>query len=823
MVAPVGEDDRRDPRQVAGIVVEVADEHDRRAAHPAARGDRVGELEPARDLRSRAERVRPRVARIGRREARPACRGTKKRTSGVRSDAGEPGGSASYACPENTTRPYRSRLRASDESVAPIREYVSEPMLADRSSTTIVSALFGSATIVCECGLRTATIAARERRDHEQRRGRCGRAASGARRAPARERRRAGSSSRLVDLLSDPVGEGREVVGARRRFRPGEVAGRASEAAVPPLEDAGEQPDGAPPVFGRACLRFSDECERALERAAGVGPPRPSSDDYLPDGDSRRRPRRAPQRSRRGAARACPARSGSSRAASTYHRGTAVATPCDRAGSTRLPIESSGHAAVARATPPPPARRVDRAGGRRSAFAPVRAMQPSDMQTAGSAYVITASRPRFVRVMRAAPSGVSGATSWVTRSRSVSSAFRSASTTTLRDDAAAEAAPRAGRTTRAPSAGAAARRPRAVRRDRAARTAATAATAAIAPIAAIRVNAPTAVACAARPRRRTRGRSHRGRSSRATTGSRPSAACSASRLPQPLLVRVAPARGLPRRQAHERHSPAPRVRDRHADAADGWEALLPHRILDDDGHDVPSVCDRLDPPAAGGETRKSESTNTNVPGGRSLRMPARKVERLLDVVLGRVERRLVSEPLARRARRGRGGRAEASTARRAPARSSEATSLRAAAALATIAVAASTTARGFSSHGSDGGKTPIAGRRSETSTTRGASSAERSRTTNSSRPARRRVVRSRTSRSSRPDRRLRTAAYRSRRRRRRGGGSAGRRTAARRARRRGTSGNVCRSRAGIVSAGGRERPSEPSRARAAARARDSDP
>ena len=33
--------------------------------------------------------------------------------------------------------------------------------------------------------------------------------------------------------------------------------------------------------------------------------------------------------------------------------------------------------------------------------------------------------------------------------------------------------------------------------------------------------------------------------------------------------------------------------------ADGREALLPHRVLDDDGDDVPAVRDRLDPGARG--------------------------------------------------------------------------------------------------------------------------------------------------------------------------------------------------------------------------------
>ena len=78
-----------------------------------------------------------------------------------------------------------------------------------------------------------------------------------------------------------------------------------------------------------------------------------------------------------------------------------------------------------------------------------------------------------------------------------------------------------------------------------------------------------------------------------------------------------------------------------------------------------------------------------------------------------------------------------------PAKSSTARSARAATALATTAATASRTTVGFDSHGSGGAYRPIAGRRSRTSATRGASSARRSRTMNSSRPRRGREARGR--------------------------------------------------------------------------------
>src|SRR5581483_7554959 len=86
------------------------------------------------------------------------CGGSVKyRTNGARSAEGVPGGSASYAWSEKTTRPKRRPLRESAASVPPMREYVSDEMLAEWSSTSTVSACAGNGTIVCVCGCRDSS------------------------------------------------------------------------------------------------------------------------------------------------------------------------------------------------------------------------------------------------------------------------------------------------------------------------------------------------------------------------------------------------------------------------------------------------------------------------------------------------------------------------------------------------------------------------------------------------------------------------------------------------------------------------------------------
>ena len=227
--------------------------------------------------------------------------------------------------------------------------------------------------------------------------------------------------------------------------------------------------------------------------------------------------------------------------------------------------------------------------------------------------------------------------------------------------------------------------------------------------------------------------------------------------------------------------------------------------------------------AGGGDEEVGEHEDERAAAAGRCAAPPRNVERALDVVLGRVERRR-AESLARRAtRRSRAARAAASTARRraedrarrcrcAPrprSRRSRSRPRRAHAASRARAAAA--------------GKTPIAGRRSLTSATRGASSAERSRTTNSSRPraAESRAVANQSIVETGSPGCVR-AARRSRRRRapRRRLGRSPNGSPTRR-RRRGTSGKVCRSRTGTAQPASRRR--VPVRARAAARARGSGP
>ena len=185
---------------------------------------------------------------------------------------------------------------------------------------------------------------------------------------------------------------------------------------------------------------------------------------------------------------------------STYLRGTAAATAVRSPAVTRPSTVSTRAALAARATPPLRRGATATAAGSCSFFEPVFARQPAERQTAGWSYETIVRPPRFVRVTRAAPSGVSGATSCATRSRLVSTALRSASTTaramTRSPNCTAggsnDARSVSARTGWTPRTGAA-------RPSRS--TTATATARATTTAAAMRVNAPTAVASAARPTR----------------------------------------------------------------------------------------------------------------------------------------------------------------------------------------------------------------------------------------------------------------------------------------------------------------------------------
>ena len=212
-----------------------------------------------------------------------------------------------------------------------------------------------------------------------------------------------------------------------------------------------------------------------------------------------------------------------------------------------------------------------------------------------------------------------------------------------------------------------------------------------------------------------------------STGSSPSARkppskaadrCSFSRAARPCLATREPHVELVRRSAGSSSGSD--------DRADEREALLPRRILNDDRHDLPAPCRPREPDRVGNAApRKSEITKTNVPEESSLRKRARNSRPRATHRPARRSRRPLpalsicsTSPTAARRR--------ASTARRrAPgARESRyATGALTRVALATIDSIAARTAAGFESHGNGGGYSAIDGRRSHTTTTRGASSA----------------------------------------------------------------------------------------------------
>ena len=84
-----------------------------------------------------------------------------------------------------------------------------------------------------------------------------------------------------------------------------------------------------------------------------------------------------------------------------------------------------------------------------------------------------------------------------------------------------------------------------------------------------------------------------GAASSTTIGSRPSCTKSRSRERKPALVDLAPLLDLAAREPQARGGAALRIADRHDDAFDLGEALLPGRVLDDDRNDVPAAGDRL--------------------------------------------------------------------------------------------------------------------------------------------------------------------------------------------------------------------------------------
>ena len=133
-----------------------------------------------------------------------------------------------------------------------------------------------------------------------------------------------------------------------------------------------------------------------------------------------------------------------------------------------------------------------------------------------------------------------------------------------------------------------------------------------------------------------------------TTGSRSSDTSSSRTRCEASLVARAQRPRLAARETHELDAPARRIADRYSDAGDVRKALLPDRVLDDDGHDVPAARDRVEPRL--GRRRREEVRDDEDEGARPqvAVQATEKRARLDEIVLGRVERRgrlsLLHEP-----------------------------------------------------------------------------------------------------------------------------------------------------------------------------------
>ncbi len=167
----------------------------------------------------------------------------------------------------------------------------------------------------------------------------------------------------------------------------------------------------------------------------------------------------------------------------------------------------------------------------------------------------------------------------------------------------------------------------------------------------------------------------------------------------------------------------------HDDAAHVREALLPDRILDDDRDDLEAPLERVEPLVARRRSEEVRDDEDECAGGKVTLVLGEMTEAALDAC-----------PRARRSfGRARASRTRASSVAGASTRSPSASSKypsrpRAAVALEPMSVTAFRIASGLFSHGQPSGNSDIEGRRSQRTTTRGASSAKCSLTTNSSDP-----------------------------------------------------------------------------------------
>ena len=172
----------------------------------------------------------------------------------------------------------------------------------------------------------------------------------------------------------------------------------------------------------------------------------------------------------------------------------------------------------------------------------------------------------------------------------------------------------------------------------------------------------------------------------------------------------------------------PRIPERDDDAADQREVLLPDRVLDHDRHDVPALLEQaVHAPSGGGRgSRRGRTRSSRSEARGGARRGARATARACPFGAANEVRSPTSSPCRARARRApERARRRRSRGSRDPARRHRGVE---------EDVARVRHRLGLRQPREPAGKTSISGRRSATTTTRGASSANFSRTMNSSVP-----------------------------------------------------------------------------------------
>ena len=701
VVALEREHDRREPRQVARVVVEVADEdRDRLAA--AGPGTRSGARARARaEIFVPALKVRrPRIGRERLREAgavrrrqreiaderREIGRGRSRRQRLVRLVGEDDEPVAAVAPRERRERRADARVRVGGDARRDVEDDDRRRVRGQRDDRLRVR-------------VSRDERGGDDERRRALRRARSARERAASRPGEARRRRRAGSRSSPSTFALDLRHELRERVGRRRGLPT--TRGRSAASARPRIARARAGARAARARGGgraAAALRLAGERERALEAGQRRGRPAPARRPRPPCHAGERARRRGEQRRDdvEQRARAVSARP-------RYVTGGGVVSlrsgGCARAGpqaTTRAATLSAGQRAVARVRARdrrrPRGRERDRASRRSSRGTARRGSSRARCTST------TCAPPRSCRGHARAPE---------LRERREVLARRARPSRAVGDDG--DGRGDADRRTRRPCRSSDARvqpargrcrrtRRRARRdhgrrgerrsRDRRRRRSAS--------------PRPPAHAAAARPTRRTRGRSRTGRSCRARPARGRATRARSSSAREPRLVPRAQRRA-PR--ARERRTSSTRPLARIARSARATPATS-GKLCSQTGSwmttgTTSQPCATASSHASGGGgARKSERTNTNVPGrqvaaqaARGTRAPASRLSS--GASNGAARLALLHEP-----RRRRGAPAAASTRSPSP-KSSDATSRAPRSRSSTSAAVASTTARGFESHGSD--------------------------------------------------------------------------------------------------------------------------